>query len=52
MIAGKYLLNLEVVREEGGRDYKRMELNLNEDGKMTIAGKKEFSESFVTIKAN
>ncbi|TGE83811.1 DUF2271 domain-containing protein [Pseudoalteromonas sp. KS88] len=49
--AGKYLLNLEVVREEGGRDYKRMELDLSEDGKMTIAGKKEFSESFITIKA-
>jgi len=48
--AGKYLLNLEVVREEGGRDYTRVELDLNKDGKMTIEGTNEFSQSFVTIK--
>ncbi|MEH6394494.1 DUF2271 domain-containing protein [Pseudoalteromonas sp.] len=49
--AGKYLLNLEVVREEGGRDYTRVELDLSKDGKITIEGTKEFSQSFVTIKA-
>ncbi|BDF96052.1 MULTISPECIES: DUF2271 domain-containing protein [Pseudoalteromonas] len=49
--AGTYLLNLEVVREEGGRDYTRVELDLSKDGKITIDGTKEFSQSFVTIKA-
>ncbi|MBB1292340.1 DUF2271 domain-containing protein [Pseudoalteromonas sp. SR44-5] len=49
--AGKYLLNLEVVREEGGRDYTRVELDLNKDGKITIDGTNEFSQSFVTIKS-
>ncbi|MBQ4834052.1 DUF2271 domain-containing protein [Pseudoalteromonas sp. MMG010] len=48
---GKYLLNIEVVREEGGRDYSRVELDLTQSGKVTIAGKKEFSQSFVTINA-
>lgn len=47
--AGKYLLNLEVVREEGGRDYTRVELDLSKDGKITIDGTNEFSQSFVTI---
>lgn len=49
--AGKYLLNLEVVREEGGRDYTRVALDLTKDGKITIDGTKEFSQSFVTIKS-
>ena len=47
--AGKYLLNLEVVREEGGRDYTRVEIDLSKDGKITIDGTNEFSQSFVTI---
>ncbi|WP_213611521.1 DUF2271 domain-containing protein [Pseudoalteromonas sp.] len=51
VVAGKYLLNLEVVREEGGRDYTRVELDLNKDGKITIDGTNEFSQSFVTIKS-
>lgn len=46
---GKYLLNIEVVREEGGRDYSRVELDLSQAGKVTIEGKKEFSTSFVTV---
>lgn len=49
--AGKYLLNLEVVREEGGRDYTRVELDLSKDGKITIDGTNEYSQSFVTIKS-
>ena len=49
--AGKYLLNLEVVREEGGRDYTRVEIDLNQDGKITLDGTNEFSQSFVTIKS-
>ena len=48
---GKYLLNIEVVREEGGRDYQRLELDLTNPGKITIDGKKEFSTSFVTVNA-
>jgi len=47
--AGKYLLNLEVVREEGGRDYTRVALDLSKDGKITIDGTNEFSQIFVTI---
>ncbi|MBH0090638.1 MULTISPECIES: DUF2271 domain-containing protein [unclassified Pseudoalteromonas] len=46
---GKYLLNIEVVREEGGRDYTRLELDLTKPGKIIIDGKKEFSTSFVTV---
>lgn len=46
---GKYLLNIEVVREEGGRDYTRVELDLTKSGKLTIDGKNEFSKSFVTV---
>ena len=46
---GKYLLNIEVVREEGGRDYSRVELDLSQAGKVTIEGKKEISTSFVTV---
>lgn len=49
--AGQYLLNLEVVREEGGRDYTRVEIDLNKDGKITIDGTNEFSQSFVIIKS-
>jgi len=51
VIAGKYLLNVEVVREEGGRDYSRIELDLTQSGKITIDGKNEFSTSFVTVSA-
>ncbi|WP_405633362.1 DUF2271 domain-containing protein [Pseudoalteromonas sp. Ld20] len=46
---GKYLLNLEVVREEGGRDYTRVAIDLTNDGKITIDGTNEYSQSFVTI---
>ncbi len=46
---GKYLLNIEVVREEGGRDYSRVEIDLTQEGKITIDGTNEFSQSFVTI---
>ncbi|RZF90896.1 DUF2271 domain-containing protein [Pseudoalteromonas sp. CO302Y] len=46
---GSYLLNVEVVREEGGRDYTRVEIDLTKDGKVTIKGEKEFATSFVTI---
>ncbi|WP_421419091.1 DUF2271 domain-containing protein [Pseudoalteromonas lipolytica] len=49
---GKYLLNVEVVREEGGRDYSRVEIDLTKDGKVTLAGEKEFATSFVTITSN
>ncbi|WP_404342981.1 DUF2271 domain-containing protein [Pseudoalteromonas mariniglutinosa] len=49
---GKYLLNLEVVREEGGRNYTRLEVDLTKAGKLTIAGEKEFSTSYVTISSN
>jgi hypothetical protein len=48
---GKYLLNIEVVREEGGRDYARIDLDLTQTGKITIDGKKEFAQSFVTVSA-
>ncbi|TGV18926.1 DUF2271 domain-containing protein [Pseudoalteromonas sp. MEBiC 03607] len=49
---GSYLLNVEVVREEGGRDYTRVEIDLTKDGKVTIKGEKEFATSFVTITSN
>lgn len=48
---GKYLLNIEVVREEGGRDYTRIALDLTQPEKITIDGKNEFSTSFVTVSA-
>ena len=48
---GKYLLNIEVVREEGGRDYSRIELDLTQSEKITIEGKNEFATSFVTVSA-
>jgi hypothetical protein len=39
------------VREEGGRDYSRIELDLTQSEKITIEGKNEFTTSFITVSA-
>ncbi len=39
--AGKYLLNVEAVREEGGRDYLRQQIEIGQSGEIVLPAKKE-----------
>jgi len=40
--AGEYFINIEVAREEGGRDYVRKKITLGKDTQLLIQGKTEF----------
>lgn len=46
---GSYLLNVEAVREEGGRSYKRIPFELGSKGVLTIEAQAEFGEVQITL---
>lgn len=45
--AGHYLLKIEAAREEGGREFIKSKVTIDENGKMTISGTSELAQVFI-----
>jgi len=47
--SGTYVLKIEASREEGGREFLKTKITINEQGQLTLAGKKELGPIAVNI---
>ena len=49
VVAGTYLLNVEASREEGGREFIKTKITINQQGRISLSGKRELGQiSIVT----